>query len=105
VALPSLLPGGYAVLEKEIEAHLVAGVKDAGGIAYKFTSPNRRSVPDRIVCYSGQAVFVELKAPGKHPTPAQLREHERLRNCGMQVEVIDTIGGVDAFIAGLVQRK
>jgi hypothetical protein len=35
--------------ERDVEAHLVKRVKEAGGIAYKFTSPQRRSVPDRLV--------------------------------------------------------
>lgn len=37
------------MLEKTIEAHLVKRVKERGGVAYKFTSPQRRSVPDRLV--------------------------------------------------------
>ena len=37
------------MLEKDIEAHLRDKVKDADGIAFKFTSPSRRSVPDRLV--------------------------------------------------------
>ena len=37
------------MLEKKVEEHLCKRVKEAGGIAYKFTSPQRRSVPDRLV--------------------------------------------------------
>lgn len=37
------------MLEKKIEEHLVQRIKAKGGIAYKFTSPQRRSVPDRLV--------------------------------------------------------
>lgn len=78
------------MLEKEIEAHLVRKVKEAGGIAYKFTSPQRRSVPDRLVLLpGGDALFVECKRPGAKPTPAQLREHERLRALGFAVVVVD----------------
>lgn len=104
--------------ESQIEQYLVKRVKEAGGIAYKFTSPQRRSVPDRIVLLSGGlvyedehgsqlpapydaepvTVFVELKAPGKKPTPAQQREHERIRAVGHRVEIIDSKEGVDAFI-------
>ena len=36
------------VLEKTIEAALVQRVKSLGGMAEKFTSPAKRSVPDRI---------------------------------------------------------
>ena len=78
------------MLEKDIEAHLVEGIKRLGGVAYKFTSPGRRNVPDRIcVLPGGSIVFVELKAPGKKPTAGQAREHQRLRDLGQQVDVCD----------------
>ena len=82
------------MLERDIEAHLVKRVKEAGGIAIKFTSPQRRSVPDRIVLMPGGVVwFAELKAPGKKPTEALEREHARLRALGFRVEVIDSKEG------------
>ncbi|HCM1919268.1 TPA: VRR-NUC domain-containing protein [Salmonella enterica subsp. salamae serovar 28:r:e,n,z15] len=75
--------------ENLIEKHLVAEVKKAGGVAYKFISPGRRSVPDRIVLLpGGHIVFVECKAPGKAPRADQLREHERLRALGFTVVVL-----------------
>lgn len=82
------------MLERDIEAHLVKRVKEAGGIAMKFTSAQRRSVPDRIVLMpEGRIWFAELKAPGKKPTEAQQREHERLRALGFTVLVIDSKEG------------
>ena len=76
--------------ESLIEKHLIAEVKKAGGIAFKFVSPGRRSVPDRIVLLpGGRLVFVECKAPGK-PRTDQLREHERLRALGFTVVVLDS---------------
>lgn len=82
------------MLERDIEAHLVARVKAAGGIAFKFTSPQRRSVPDRLILMPGGEVwFAELKAPGKVPTDAQLREHSRIRALGFKVLVIDSKEG------------
>jgi hypothetical protein len=60
------------------------------GIAYKFVSPGRRSVPDRIVLLpGGRIVFVECKSPGKAPRADQLREHERLR-AGLNVVALDS---------------
>ena len=50
---------------------------------------------------SGRAIFVELKAPGKKPTPAQLRDHARRREMGFRVEVLDSIEAVDRFVEGL----
>ena len=86
------------MLEKTIEAALVRKVKALGGIAEKFTSPNRRSVPDRLVTLpNGRIIFVELKAPGKKPTLNQINDHERRRALGCDVRVIDTLEAVDAF--------
>ncbi|EMX1451953.1 VRR-NUC domain-containing protein [Escherichia coli] len=77
--------------ESLIEKHLVAEVKKAGGVAFKFVSPGRRSVPDRIVLLpGGRIVFVECKSPGKPPRPDQLRTHERLRKLGFTVVVLDS---------------
>lgn len=88
------------VLEKDIEAYLVRRVKEAGGIAYKFTSPQRRSVPDRLLLLpAGRICFVECKRPGAKPTPAQLREHERIRALGFTVEVVDTKDRADEVLS------
>ncbi len=89
--------------EKTIEQHLARRVKQAGGMCPKFTSPNRRSVPDRIVLMPGGLIaFVELKAPGRKATPAQAREHERLRALGFWVEVLDSKEGVERFVEEIV---
>lgn len=78
------------MLEKEIEAWLVDQAKRRGGIAYKFTSPQRRSVPDRLVLLPGKKmIFVECKRPGAKPTEAQEREHQRIRDLGFDVYVMD----------------
>lgn len=82
--------------ESTIEAYLVKRVKELGGIADKFVSPGKRSVPDRIVTLpGGTIIFVELKAPGKKPTPLQIKDHERRRALGCTVLVIDSKEGVD----------
>ena len=84
------------MLESKIEAYLVRRIKQLGGMAEKFTSPGRRSVPDRLVTLqNGRIVFVELKAPGKRPTDNQKRDHERRIALGCEVLVIDTLEGVD----------
>jgi hypothetical protein len=86
------------MLEKTVEAALVRRVKSLGGLCEKFTSPNNRSVPDRLVTLpGGRVVFVEVKAPGKKPTPLQSRDHERRRALGCEVFVIDNVDGANAF--------
>lgn len=87
------------MLEKTVETYLVDRVRAAGGDAYKFSSPARVSVPDRIVVFPlARIYFVEVKRPGGKPTRGQLREHERLRALGCDVRVIDSREGVDAFV-------
>lgn len=78
--------------EREVEAALVKAVRDAGGTAYKFSSPGHAGVPDRVCVFPpyGRIVFVEVKAPGKKPTALQWKEIRRLRNMGCRVEVIDS---------------
>lgn len=88
------------MLEKEVEAHLVRQAKAAAGIAYKFTSPGRANVPDRLVLLpGGHALFVECKRPGAKPTPAQVREHERMRALGFAVVVVDSKEAVEELFA------
>ncbi|MBU0593333.1 MAG: VRR-NUC domain-containing protein [Gammaproteobacteria bacterium] len=82
--------------ERDIETHLVRRVREAGGISYKFTSPQRRSVPDRLVLMpKGSMYFVECKAPGCKTTRAQDREHARMRDLGFLVAVIDSLEAVE----------
>lgn len=86
------------MLERDIERALCKRVKELGGMCEKFTSPGKRSVPDRLVTLpGGKIVFVELKAPGKKPTELQLKDHERRRALGCDVRVIDTMEAARAF--------
>lgn len=86
------------ILEKHVEAALVKRVKELGGTAEKFTSPSRRSVPDRLVTLpGGKIVFVELKRPSSKPTAKQALDHERRRALGCDVRVIDTVEDANAF--------
>lgn len=53
------------MLEREIERYLVKRVEALGGKAYKFVSPGRAGVADRIVCLAnGEIWFVEIKTEG-----------------------------------------
>lgn len=79
------------IRESTVENNLVKKVKAAGGTAYKFTSPGRKAVPDRLVLLpGGRVVFVECKAPGEQPRTDQVREHNRLRALGFKVVVLDS---------------
>lgn len=93
------------ILEKNIEAYLVTRIKLLGGVAEKFVSPNRRSVPDRIIFFPGkQCEFAECKAPGKRATPAQSEDHKRRRKLGYIVHVLDTYESIDEVYPKTIPR-
>jgi len=80
------------MLEKQIEEKVGTYAKEQGFLVYKFTSPQRSAVPDRLyINPRGKVFFVEFKREGMKPTPAQQREHERLREQGVMVYVIDNV--------------
>lgn len=80
------------MLEKQIEARVCEYARAKGVLAYKFTSPARAAVPDRLfIAPDGRMFFCEFKAEGKKPTPAQDREHLRLREQKVTVFVIDNV--------------
>lgn len=80
------------MLEKQIEAKVCAYAKDRGLLVYKFTSPARAAVPDRLfICPDGRMFFCEFKREGEKPTAAQDREHQRLRGHNVTVFVIDNV--------------
>lgn len=84
--------------EKTIEQKFREAVRNAGGLALKFTSPGWDGMPDRLALLpGGRMAFVEVKAPGKKPRPLQLARHRTLRQLGFRVYVLDDekqIGGI-----------
>lgn len=93
-----------SVKERDVEYALVNAVRDAGGIAYKFSSPARRNVPDRLIDLPGAPLFfVECKRPDEEPRKAQAREHARLRARGKVVWIIDTVDKAKTLVASVVR--
>jgi len=87
------------MLEKEVENYFNVKVREHGGIPYKFTSPGRSGVTDRIAVFPFRIiVFVELKRPGKKPRPSQWREMARVKRRDHYVVFIDCKSRVDVFI-------
>jgi hypothetical protein len=80
------------MLEKQIEAKVCDYAKSKGVLAYKFTSPARAAVPDRLfIAPDGRVWFCEFKRAGAKPTGAQEREHHILREHKVSVFVIDNV--------------
>lgn len=87
------------LLERDIEQYLVEQVAKLGGKAYKFSSMSNRAVPDRACFFpKGTFILVELKAPGKKPTPLQYKVIRSIRLMDHEVLIIDSKELVDIFI-------
>lgn len=87
------------MVESQLEARLVQGVKTLGGIAYKFVSPGNRGVPDRLVVLpGGRLLFAELKADGGRLSRLQAYQLESLRRLGAEVWTVRGENGVQEFL-------
>ncbi len=84
--------------ESKIEGHLVKKLAAINVTTRKVQWTGRDGAPDRLI-YAMGGIFVELKAPGEKPRTNQLLEHEKMREAGMRVEVIDSLEMVDALVS------
>jgi len=83
--------------ESEIEKHLVWTVDRAGGRTYKFTSPGRKGVADRIVCLDGQTWFIELKTKGGRLSELQKIFAAEMKRLNQKYACLWTKEGVDEW--------
>jgi hypothetical protein len=85
--------------EKTLERYLVRRVRALGGECFKFLSPGRAGMPDRMIVLPGNQIsFLELKASGKKPRPLQLHILARLNELGCKASWTDSKEGVDDFL-------
>lgn len=88
--------------ERRLEKLVVLHAKRLKLEVYKFSSPGRRGVPDRMFINTrGRIAFLELKAPGKRPDALQLREIALMRKRGVLVgwssQLLECQDFLDAF--------
>lgn len=86
------------VRESDIERYLLKQLRAHHCQVRKLRFVGHRGAPDQAVMSNGRTIYIELKAPGKTVPAYQLREHQRLRNVGQIVLVIDSFELVDEFI-------
>lgn len=84
------------MLEKDIESKVCEYAKKAGWLVYKWTSPNQRGVPDRILFKDGMALAIEFKKAGGKLTALQASVIDSLREQKIAAYVIDNVAdGID----------
>ena len=87
------------LLERDIERHLVRRVAERGGVAYKWVSPGRVGVADRIVMLPGGRVwFIELKTVKGRLSPLQKVFAADMARMGMNYAVLRSKGEVDELL-------
>ena len=77
------------MLERDLEARCFRDVEARGGLCWKWSSPGRVGVPDRIIFWpNGDVHFVEFKKPGEKPTEVQKHVHGMMRARKAKVWVV-----------------
>ena len=66
----------------------------------KLLSTFIKGLPDRmILCKGGYVGFAEIKTTGKKPTKIQLYIHDKLKDLGFEVFIIDDIESRDRAVS------
>jgi hypothetical protein len=92
--------------EKIVENHFVWAVERIGGKTYKFTSPGRKGVADRIACLpDGSTWFVELKTKGGRLSALQKMFMSDMALLNQNYMCLWTTEQIDEFIKTLPRRS
>lgn len=85
--------------ESDLEKRLKDKIEQLGGLCFKWVSPGRRGVPDRIcILPKGRTIFVEMKAPNGRLSPLQKKRIQELESLKHEVRVLYSKQKVDEFI-------
>lgn len=92
------------MLEREVEATLVSGVRKLGGQTFKLI-PVAKGLPDRLVVLPGGRVFfVELKTVTGRASSAQRLWQSRLLRIGADVRTLYGKDQVQSFLSALEEE-
>lgn len=91
--------------ENFVEGYLEKQCSSNDFLCFKFVSPGRRGVPDRIIIAKGYVVLVETKSKIGHLSEIQKVRIKEILDRGGEVHVINTRCGVDDLIDDLKHRR
>ena len=84
--------------ENKVETYLDDQFIKRGGLTRKYVSPGYVGVPDRIGFLNGRVYLIEVKTIDGPSSPAQIREHKRMKDVGVTVYVVRGQTGVDELM-------
>jgi len=91
--------------EKIVENHFVWAIERAGGKTWKFTSPGRKGVADRIACLpDGSTWFVELKTKGGRLSALQKMFMSDMTLLNQKYACLWTIEQVDEWLKPITTK-
>lgn len=94
------------MLEKEIERYLIRGVKQMGGLCFKFVSPGTAGVPDRIILTkTGRVIFAELKTDTGVLSKLQRYVIQTMTSRNADVRVLKGLDDVKTFLLELERSE
>lgn len=92
--------------EAALESRVRAYCKKHDVEFWKFVSPGRKGVPDRLLIGPlGRMAFIEFKSPTGKPSALQLREQANLKRRGVPYLLTDSFGDCMSLIQTLIPRN
>jgi hypothetical protein len=82
---------GELFKEKAVEYAVSRFAREQGCLVLKLNVLGQVGWPDRMYLYRGNILFIEFKRPGERVRAIQEHIHERIRQHGFPVLVIDDI--------------
>ena len=82
---------------REIEKHLKKKCTEKGWTCQKFSGPKKKGIPDCVITAPGGTLYVELKVPGKKPSPLQ-RNDSLSASHGIHVFVVNSKENIDVLL-------
>jgi hypothetical protein len=93
------------MLESELEAAIRRYAQQKGCLFFKFTSPGKKGVPDRLlISPKGKVAFMEVKRAGKAPRPLQLYWLREFNKRKVPATYCDTLPQAIFFINALCAK-
>ena len=92
--------------ESTIEKAVVGYAKEKGCLVIKNAMPGHRGIPDRLFCYKGRVLWMELKRPGEKPTLLQCKWLAQLIDHGFNAVWTDNVAkGIEAIDKHLLGKS
>jgi len=89
------------MLEKQIQSRVLSVFKTAGWYGVKVIMCNKNGFPDLMLFKDGHVFFIEVKQPGKKPTPLQAHRMRELSALGFECHVVSSVQQARAMVMTL----